>query len=111
MCSLCQKNIRKRQHTEQWYAVRFERIREYAQQHGWWHDIAAIIANGCLTGADKDGNFIYEPPTYAQQLNRAIFRAEAAEKKAERAGEVAKVLMDRIQEMEQLQIRSGSSIG
>jgi hypothetical protein len=60
-----------KEHTQYWYAVRLERIKDSAKAHGIWPEIAAIIANGTANA--------FEPPTYAQQLNRAIHRAEAAE--------------------------------
>jgi hypothetical protein len=69
-----------REHTEYWYAVRFERLKAYAREHGFWHDMAAIIANGQLGGLDADGKpYPYEPPTYEQQINMATWRAKQAE--------------------------------
>ena len=68
-----------RQFTESWYGERFERLKVYAKEHGFWHDMASIIANGTLGPILEDGTFIYEVPTYAQQLNMAIWRAERAE--------------------------------
>lgn len=74
---------RRLRHTTQWNAERWERITAYAKEKGFWPDIACIWANGTLTGlVDVNGDFIYDPPTYAQQLNIAIHRAEAAEKRA-----------------------------
>lgn len=74
---------RRLRHTKQWYAERLERITSYAKEHGFWGDMACIIANGSLSGArNPDGEFVYDPPTYAQQLNAAIHRAEAAEERA-----------------------------
>jgi hypothetical protein len=70
---------RSRQFAESWYGERFERLRAYAREHGFWHDIASIIANGTLGPRLEDGTCIYEVPTYAQQLNMAIWRAERAE--------------------------------
>ncbi|WAM23846.1 hypothetical protein [Myxococcus sp. NMCA1] len=63
----------RKEHTEYWYGVRLERLKDMAKQRGFWPEMAAIIANG------TPGN---EPPTYAQQLNLAIGRAENAEKKS-----------------------------
>jgi hypothetical protein len=70
---------RSRQFTESWYGERFERLKAYAKEHGFWHDLASIIANGTLGPRAADGSFVYEVPTYAQQLNMAIWRAERAE--------------------------------
>lgn len=63
----------RKEHTEYWYGVRLERLKDMAKERGFWPEMAAIIANG--TPGD-------EPPTYAQQLNLAIGRAENAEKKS-----------------------------
>lgn len=68
---------RRYRHTKQWNAGRWERITAYAKEHGFWADIACIMANGTMSGTDR-----YDPPTYAQQLNAAIYRAEAAEDRA-----------------------------
>jgi len=57
--------------TEQWYAVRFERLSDLGKEVGCWDAMAAIIANGT---ADSQ-----ETPTYAQQLVRANHRASVAE--------------------------------
>lgn len=65
--------VRSKEHCQYWYAVRLERIKDSAKAHGIWPEIAAIIANGTASAL--------EPPTYAQQLNRAIHRAEASEAK------------------------------
>lgn len=62
----------RKEHTEYWYGVRLERLKDMAKERGFWPEMAAIIANG------TPGN---EPPTYAQQLNLAIGRAEHAQKK------------------------------
>ncbi|WP_426751689.1 hypothetical protein [Myxococcus sp. Y35] len=61
----------RKEHTESWYAVRLERLKDMAKERGFWPEMAAIIANGTA------GN---EPPTYALQLNLAIGRAESAKK-------------------------------
>jgi hypothetical protein len=67
---------RERDHTQYWYAVRLERIKDLAKEKCLWTEVAAIIANATLTGAKGHA---YEPPTYAQQLNSALHRASAAE--------------------------------
>lgn len=61
-----------RNHTQQWYAERLERLKDLCKQAGVWDKAASIIANGTVAG---------EPPTYAQQLNDAKHRAASAEKK------------------------------
>ncbi|MFT4056457.1 MAG: hypothetical protein QM681_18285 [Novosphingobium sp.] len=71
-------------HTRQWHAERWERITAYAKEHGFWDDIACIMANGTLNF--REGR-AYDPPTYAQQLNAAIHRAEAAEDRASKLRE------------------------
>jgi hypothetical protein len=71
--------IRSRSSTESWYAERFERLKAYAKEHGFWHDVASILANGTLGPRLADGTYVYEPPTYAQQLNLAIWKAERAQ--------------------------------
>jgi len=58
--------------TEQWYAVRFERLADLGKSAGCWDAMAAIIANGTTDP--------HEPPTYAQQLVRANHRADVAER-------------------------------
>lgn len=81
-----EKAEKSRQHTQQWYAVRWERLhdlirdRSKAAEPGSemaqvWPDIASILANGTLGPPDHP----YEPPTYAQQLNIAKHRVEKAE--------------------------------
>lgn len=62
--------------TERWYEVRFQRLADYAKEHGFWGDVAAIFANGRLMD-DK-------PPTYAQQLNAARNRVEVLEEEVKR---------------------------
>lgn len=74
-----ERSERRYRHTRQWYAERWERITAYAKEHGFWDDIACIMANGTLNV--REGR-AYDPPTYAQQLNVAIHRAEAAEDRA-----------------------------
>lgn len=73
----------RREWTEQWYAERFQRLEDYAKEHGFWPDVASIVANGTVSA--------HEPPTYAQQLNIAKNRAavlatqlEAAEREIDR---------------------------
>lgn len=68
---------RRLRHCKQWYAERLERLTAYAKENGIWPDVACIIANGSLSDGTR-----YDPPTYAQQMNTAIHRAEAAEDRA-----------------------------
>lgn len=70
--------------TEQWYAVRFERLAELGKSSGCWDAMAAIIANGT---ADSQ-----EPPTYAQQLVRANHRACIAERERDQLRTEVEVL-------------------
>jgi hypothetical protein len=63
--------IRSREHTNYFYACRLERLRQFAKDNGWLHEYSSIVANGTAT--------VHEPPTYAQQLNMANYRAEKAE--------------------------------
>jgi hypothetical protein len=66
---------------QQWYAVRFERLRDLAKEHGIWDKAAAIMANGTVAGLPGRP---YEPPTYAQLLNQERHRAEKAEQERDR---------------------------
>ena len=75
------KARQRREFTQQWYAERIRKIEDVAKSEGIWPEIAAILANGSATRMLEDGTYVYDPPTYAQQLNGAKFRAEAAEKK------------------------------
>lgn len=65
----------RREWTEQWYAERFERLRDLAKEKGIWSEAAAILANGTVSPM--------EPPHYGQQLNTTRHRAEAAERREE----------------------------
>lgn len=62
--------VRSREHTVYWYACRHERLRAELSEHGKIEPRAyhAIMANGTAES--------HEPPTYAQQLNLAIHRAD-----------------------------------
>jgi hypothetical protein len=57
--------------TQQWYAERFERLRGLCREAGVEDQFCNIVANGTASAL--------EPPTYAQQLNRTLHRAEKAE--------------------------------
>lgn len=56
---------------EEWYGVRWERLRDLLRGTDLWPHACDIMANG------TDG--MREPPTYARTLNLTRFRAEAAE--------------------------------
>lgn len=68
--------------TRQWYAERIEKIKNIAKREDIWPEVAAVIANGDSTRQLDDGSWFYDPPTYAQQLNAAKFKAESADKKS-----------------------------
>lgn len=81
MCLLAERRKWKQrtEHAHQWYAERFEAIKAVAQREGLWDEVAAIFANGSGTRTLQDGTVLYDPPTYGQQMNRALHRAERAE--------------------------------
>lgn len=81
-----EKAKRSVEHTHQWYAVRLEKIKEVAKRVGLWSEVAAIIANGSSS--------IYDPPTYAQQLNIAKHETKASEARADRLAEALRGLKD-----------------
>lgn len=83
----------RREHTQQWYAVRNAKIEDVAKREGLWPEVAAIFANGSGTRQLPDGSYFYDPPTYAQQLNIAKHRATAAEARAERLAEALRGLL------------------
>lgn len=64
------------QFTEQWYAVRMERLQDLGKANGIWNEMSAIIANGTADG--------YEPPSYARQLVMANHHAKQAEAERDR---------------------------
>lgn len=61
-----------REHTYQWYGTRLDRLRQLAKENGFEHEFCSIVANGVVG--------VHEPPTGAQQVNMADYRAEQAEK-------------------------------
>jgi hypothetical protein len=65
---------RSRLHTEQFYSVRMELLRELCEQHGLLTEYCNIAANG-----RKD---IHDPPTYELQLNVLKHQRDAAAEKA-----------------------------
>lgn len=70
--------------SREWYAVRWERLRDLLRGTTHEQHACAIMANG-TTLRNDDGSFSAEPPTYAQLLSTKEWRAEAAEKRAEDA--------------------------
>lgn len=80
-------------HTEQFYAVRFQLLRELCEEHGILNEYCNIAANG-----RKD---IHDPPTYQLQLNLLRHERDAAEEKA-------KFWQDKYDEL-QLKISIGES--
>lgn len=77
---------------KQWWAERYERLKELAQSNGTWPQVAAIIANGTVDSM--------ETPTYAQLLNSAKHEAERLAK------EIAE-LRDRLSGRESICTRCG----
>lgn len=65
-----------RQSTQEWYAQRWETLKDWARDHG-HTEVFSILANGISTPQD--------PPTYAQQMNTLKHKLEAAEKWIKRA--------------------------
>lgn len=80
--------------THEWYAVRIERLKEFAKEKGIWHEVAKILANGTLTGIE-DGKVHYEPPTYFQQMNTLKWQVEKLQKELADAKEEIARLQDR----------------
>lgn len=68
----CERALASRAFSRQWYAERFRRLEDLGKQHGVWPEMAAIMANGTASA--------HETPTYAQQLNLALHKAERLEK-------------------------------
>lgn len=71
--------------TQDWWAVRAERIRALAEERGCWPEVCNILANGTAG--------MHEPPTYAQRLNLARHDKAAAHRERES-------LLDRIAHLE-----------
>jgi hypothetical protein len=82
-------------HTREWYAVRMERLKDFAKEKGIWHEVASILANGTMTGLDSDGKWVYDPPTYAQQMNMLKWQVEKLQKELADAKEKIARLQDR----------------
>ncbi len=80
-------------HTEQFYAIRFQLLRELCEEHGLLHEYCNIAANG-----RKD---MHDPPTYALQLNMLKHERDAMEEKA-------KFWQDKYEEL-QLKVNAGDS--
>ena len=58
-----------------WYAVRWERLRDLLKDTDLWEQANCIMANGTASAT--------EPPTYAQILNMQQYKIEALEKELE----------------------------
>lgn len=63
-----------RTHTEEWYSVRFELLRQLCEEHGFLTEYCNIAANGM-----KD---IHSPPTYQQQMALLKYELEKTKEKA-----------------------------
>lgn len=77
--------------TEQWYAVRLERLKDLGKSKGCWKEMAAIIANGTVSPND--------PPLYATQLVRANHRANTAERERDQLRSDVEALQAAIKDM------------
>ena len=74
--------VNSREFTKQWYSERLRKLEDLAKERGFWPEMAAIVANGSMSGLrTSDGEIIYDAPIYAQQLNSAKHRADDAEKR------------------------------
>ena len=82
-------------HVREWYAVRMERLRDFAKEKGVWHGVASILANGTLSGIDSDGKWVYDPPTYAQQMSMLKWQVEKLQRELADAKEEIARLHDR----------------
>ena len=73
-CSACVEERDKREWTERWYGVRWQRLRDLIHEKApeIEREACCIIANG-TTGAA-------EPPTYAQMLNTLRYEVEKLKK-------------------------------
>lgn len=96
------KAVRDLAFTEQWYAVRFERLADLGKSADCWDAMAAIIANGT---ADP-----YETPTYAQQLVRANHRADVAERERDQLRAEAEALRKDAERYRWLMSELGGSV-
>jgi len=67
--------VSSREHSRQWYAERFEVLKELCKEAGIWDRAAAIIANGREVGR--------APSALTVQLNLMRHRAERAERNQE----------------------------
>lgn len=66
-------------HTEEWYAVRFELLRDLCEEHGLLTEYCNIAANGTKN--------IFDPPSYSQQLNILKFERDKAVAAANKTSE------------------------
>jgi len=65
--------LRSQEHTQQWYGERWVRLTDELRDTEHWERVCNILANGTAE--------VTEPPTYAQQLNIAKYRAAEAERR------------------------------
>ena len=77
-CSACVQERDKREWTERWYGVRWQRLRDLIHEKApeIESEACCIIANGTAGAATGT----YEPPTYAQMLNHLRHENERLKK-------------------------------
>ena len=87
-----ERAISSREHTEYWYMTRWERLKQYAKEKGFHHDVCAIMANGALD---------HEPPTYAQMYNILAGKLQAADRKKYELQEIIWGLEQKVNDLEE----------
>lgn len=98
-CTTCEELEDRVAFTHEWYAVRIERLREFAKEKGILTEVACILANGTLTGITND-KVHYEPPTYQQKMELLKWDVEKLKKELADAKEEIARLKDRPQQDE-----------
>lgn len=78
--------------TREWHAVRFRKIEEIAKRENLWDEIASVIANGQSSRTLPDGTHFIDPDNFGLMLNKAKWRAEAADQRADRYKIALKVI-------------------
>lgn len=78
--------------TREWHAIRFRKIEEIAKRENIWDEVAAVIANGQSSRMLPDGTYFIDPDNFGLMLNRAKWRADAANERAERYKIALKVI-------------------
>jgi hypothetical protein len=77
--------VRSRDFTHQWYATRWEAIKDVAKRVGVWNEVAGIMANGGSMRHLPDGTYeTNTAPSYELLLNAALHKAKAAVEEQER---------------------------